>query len=276
MVQSFSQQWTFEQDTTTFHWMKHSSSRLPSPHHLGSMKTLRYPLDASSSIFPGTYERNIEGFQLHHCLFAQHHYFQKKSRRTPRPHKTSFEKPRSAHLSMKLSKYHFFTKEIRYLGHMLSTKGIKPLPSKAQAIKDMHPPKIPNQVCAFLGPVGYYRKFFKIAKPLTLLTHQQAKSKWTPSHHNAFLTLKGSVIQAPILHYPNAKKCYIVYTGASDDACGAQLSQEHDGTEFPIAFLSHTLTDTQQKQSTTEQVAYSVYYMVTKWNYYVQGAEIIV
>ena len=30
---------------------------------------------------------------------------------------------------------------------------------------------------------------------------------------------------------------YIVYTDASDNACGAQLSQEHDGTEFPIAFF---------------------------------------
>ena len=34
---------------------------------------------------------------------------------------------------------------------------------------------------------------------------------------------------------------------ASDDVCGAQLSQEHDGTEFPIAFLSHTFSDTQRK-----------------------------
>ena len=100
----------------------------------------------------------------------------------------------------------------------------------------------------------------KIAKPLTLLTHQQGKFKWTPTHHNAFLTLKESVIQAPILHYPNPKKYYIVYTDASDDACGAQLSQEHDGTEFPIASLSHTFTDTQWKWSTTEQEVYGVYY----------------
>ena len=46
--------------------------------------------------------------------------------------------------------------------------------------------------------------------------------------------------------------------------------------EFPIAFLSHTFTDTQRKLSTTEQEAYGVYYAVTKWNYYLQGAEIIV
>ena len=63
-------------------------------------------------------------------------------------------------------------------------------------------------------------------KPLTLLTCQQAKFEWTPTQHNAFLTLKESVIQVPIFHYPNLKKHYIVYTDVSND-----------GTEFPIAFL---------------------------------------
>ena len=54
------------------------------------------------------------------------------------------------------------------------------------------------------------------------------------------------------------------------------LSQEHDGTEFPIAFLLHTFMDTQVKWISTEQKAYGVYYEVTKWGYYLQGAEVIV
>ena len=66
------------------------------------------------------------------------------------------------------------------------------------------------------------------------------------------------------------------YTDTSGNACGAQLSQEQDGTEFPIAFLSHTFTHMQCKWSTTEQEGYGVYYAVTKWNYYLQGAEVIV
>ena len=52
--------------------------------------------------------------------------------------------------------------------------------------------------------------------------------------------------------------------------------QEHDGTEFPIAFLSHTFLETQRKWSTAEQEAYGVNYAVTKWSYYLQGADIIV
>ena len=55
---------------------------------------------------------------------------------------------------------------------------------------------------------------------------------------------------------------------ASDDTCRVQISQEHDGTEFPIAFLLHTFLETQRKWSTTENEAYGVYYAITKWSYY--------
>ena len=69
------------------------------------------------------------------------------------------------------------------------------------------------------------------------------------------MKLKDSTIQAPILCHPNPSKRYIVYTDALDNACGAQLPQEHNGMEFPIAFLSHTFLETQRKWSTTEQEA---------------------
>ena len=99
----------------------------------------------------------------------------------------------------------------------------------------MHLPKMPKQVCAFLGLVRYYRKFIKdfakIAIPLTLLTWQEVKFDWMPTHHEAFLKLKESIIATPILYYPDPNKRYIVYTDVSDDACGAQLFQEHDGTD---------------------------------------------
>ena len=63
------------------------------------------------------------------------------------------------------------------MGHILSATGIQPLPSKTHAIQRMQPPTTPKQVQAFLGRVGYYRKFIKgfakITKPLTMLTRQQ-------------------------------------------------------------------------------------------------------
>ena len=52
--------------------------------------------------------------------------------------KQVFQKLCTAKCSIKLSKCHLFIKEIQYLRHILSTKGIWPLPSNTQAIQNMH------------------------------------------------------------------------------------------------------------------------------------------
>ena len=143
--------------------------------------------------------------------------------KTPKEHLSHicmvFKKFKSANLSMRKSKCSFFSKEIQYLGHILSATGIRPLPAKTHTIQHMQPPTTPKQVRAFLGLVGYYRKFIKgfakIAKPLTLLTRQQVKFDWTLEHHTTFLHLKEAIAQASILHYPYPNKKYTVYTDAS-------------------------------------------------------------
>ena len=148
---------------------------------------------------------------------------------TPEEHlqhiKTVFEKLHHAKLSMKLSKCHFFAKEIQYLRHILGMEWIRPVPANTVAIKAMHPPVNPKQVHAFLRLVGYYRKFIKnfakIAKPLTMLTRMDIKFEWKETHHCAFMKLKDAIIKAPILRYLDTTKPYIVYT----DTSGAQLSQ---------------------------------------------------
>ena len=136
----------------------------------------------------------------------------------------------------------------------------------------MNPPTTPKQVRAFLRLVGYYRKFIrgfaKIAKPLTLLTRQQVKFEWTPEHQEAFIHLKEAIVQAPILHYPKPNKTYIVYTDASDDTCRAQLSQEHNGTEFPVVFCpipiwKHSTNGVPQNRKPLEYITPSLNGIIT-------------
>ena len=70
--------------------------------------------------------------------------------------------------------------------------------------------------------------------------HQNSKFAQTPYHKATFISLKGALIQTPILHYPDPLKRFIVYTVATDEAHGAQLSQEHNEA-FPL----HTFMGTQ-------------------------------
>ena len=71
------------------------------------------------------------------------------------------------------------------------------------------------------------------------------KFHWALIHQAAFISLPEALIQTPILHYPDPSKQYIVYTDTSGNDCAAQLSQEHNGNETSVTFLSHTFTDTQ-------------------------------
>ena len=50
------------------------------------------------------------------------------------------------------------------------------------------------------------------------------------------IPLKSALLEATFLHYPDPSKCYIAYMDVSNDAYGAQLSQEHDSQELPVAF----------------------------------------
>ena len=48
-----------------------------------------------------------------------------------------FKKLKKAGLKLKESKCDFFTKEIHYLGHLISVSGIQPLPKKLDSIPSM-------------------------------------------------------------------------------------------------------------------------------------------
>ena len=70
-----------------------------------------------------------------------------------------FVKLREADLKPKEVNCNFLKKHIQYLGHIVSGKGITPLPEKLESIQKILPPKTPKEVKQFLGLIGYYHKF---------------------------------------------------------------------------------------------------------------------
>ena len=67
-----------------------------------------------------------------------------------------FQKLKIAGLKPKGSKCDFFKSEIHYLGHLISDKGIQPLPEKLDTIGNMPHPQTPKEIKQFLGLTGYY------------------------------------------------------------------------------------------------------------------------
>ena len=70
-----------------------------------------------------------------------------------------FQKLKVAGLKLKESKCDFFKREIHYLGHLISDKGIYPLPEKLGTICNIPKPRNPKEIKQCLGLCGYYRKF---------------------------------------------------------------------------------------------------------------------
>ena len=66
-----------------------------------------------------------------------------------------------------------FLKEVSFLGHIVSTEGIRVYPTKIEAVVNWKPPRNVTEVRIFLGLVGYYRRFVRgfsvMASPLTKL-----------------------------------------------------------------------------------------------------------
>ena len=148
---------------------------------------------------------------------------------------------------LKKSKCLFFKQELHYLGHFLTTNGIKLQLEKIKAISEMKSPKNQNGVRECLGMVGYYRKFINwfadATSPMAKLTRKHVKFEWTDECQIGFNYLKTCLNQAPILKYPNPSKRYVIFTDASDQAAAVILTQEYpseDGEkkEMPIAYLS--------------------------------------
>ena len=108
--------------------------------------------------------------------------------------KTVFQRLRDAGLKLKAKKCTLFQRETVYLGHVISAEGVSCDPEKVKAVQSWLPPKTVKQVRAFLGTVGYYKRFIKgyadIARPLYQLTRKLQRFVWSNRCQQAFELLK--------------------------------------------------------------------------------------
>ena len=198
-----------------------------------------------------------------------------------------FQRMREADLRLKMEKCNFLKAHLQYLGHIISGKGIEPVPEKLESIKKMPAPTTPKEVKQFLGLIGYYRKFVPqfadIARPLTSLTKKDIEFHWTEKCQASFELLKEALMKEPILRYPNPKDPYILYTDASKYAWACVLTQPHwhkvgepkTTVNHPITYVSGLFKGSQLNWAALTKEAYAIYMSIKKLNYYLEDAEII-
>lgn len=188
-------------------------------------------------------------------------------------------KLRQANLKVKPSKCNLFSSEVKYLGHIISSRGVEADPAKVEAVRQWPVPKNQTEVKSFVGLASYYRRFVKgfaeIARPLHQLTEKGRRFKWTEDCQAAFEQLKLSLMSAPILAYPDPHKTFILDTDASDAGIGAVLSQEEGGQEHVIAYASRALTKQERKYATTKKELLSMVTFTKHFKHYLLGKEFV-
>jgi hypothetical protein len=191
--------------------------------------------------------------------------------------KSVFERLRQSNFKVQLDKSEFLHKEVAYLGHKITSEGVKPNPDKVDAVKKFPIPKTPRDIKSFLGLAGYYRRFIKdfakITKPLTLCLKKGAKVVHSPQFVESFNHLKELLINAPILRYPDFEKPFVLTTDASNIALGAVLSQNDPPNDLPVAFASRTFNETEQKYSTIEKELLGIVWACKYFRPYLYGRK---
>lgn len=168
-------------------------------------------------------------------------------------------------LKAKLSKCAFSQQEVRYLGHVISDKGVSTDPSKVEVVANWQPPTTISELRSFLGFASYYRQFVegfaKLAAPLHRLVAELGGTKsrrrsenavagnWSEECHSSFEALKTKLTTAPVLAYADFSLPFILEVDSSHGGLGALLSQEQGGKVRPIAYASRGLRPTERNMA---------------------------
>lgn len=181
-------------------------------------------------------------------------------------------------LSLKPEKCSFLQKEIQYLGHIISDKGIAMDPVKLEGVSKWPTPTKLKELRSFLGFINYYRRFIHdfsfIAKPLHDLQKKDAPWKWEEPQETAFNKLRDALLSRPTLVHPDLEKPYILETDASKFAYGAILSQkQEDGKLQPIGFMSRKMSQAEEGYEVHDRELLAIIRALEQWEHFLKEAK---
>ena len=183
-------------------------------------------------------------------------------------------------LVLSWEKSYLMVREGILLGHLVSSKGLEVDKAKVDVIQDLALPKVIRELRSFLGHVGVYRCFIQdfsnISKPVTSLLCKEKDFIIEEEGKHAFMQLKRSLVEAPILQSPNSDLPFEIMCDALDFTVGAVLGQKIDNKLTAICYASKTLTDAQLNYTTTDKEFLAVVFALEKFRPYILGSKIIV
>jgi hypothetical protein len=175
-------------------------------------------------------------------------------------------------------------KKGKFLGCLVSTKGIEANPRKIEAILQIEPPNLRKGAQRLAGRLASLNRFISRSAERNLPFFEVLKSdevfQWGPTQEKAFEELKQYLIDLTTLTPPSSETPLLLYVATSHAAVSAALVQEkHDGQvkkQAPVYSVSEVLGPSKKNYTELEKVLYAVLMASRKLRHYFQAYHIIV
>jgi hypothetical protein len=196
----------------------------------------------------------------------------------------TFANFRQAGLKLNPEKCVFGVKKGKFLGCLVSTKGIEANPNKIKAILRMEPPNSKKGAQWLAGRLASLNRFISRSAERNIPFFEILKSaevfQWGPAQERAFEELNQYMIDLTTLTPPSLGAPLLLFVAASHSAVSVVLVQEkQDGQvkrQAPIYFVSEVLSSSKKNYTELEKVLYDVLTASRKLRHYFQAYHIIV
>ncbi|KAL0416349.1 UNVERIFIED_CONTAM: hypothetical protein Slati_3466800 [Sesamum latifolium] len=147
----------------------------------------------------------------------------------------------------------------RFLGFMVTQRGIEANPLKIKAILDMKAPACVNEVQRLTGRIAALSRFIsKSAEkslPFFKVLRKARNFEWDASCQRAFEELKSYLAGLPLLVKPSPGDTLYLYLSTTPQVVSLVLIREEEGRQFPIYYVSKVLNGAEGRYTPIEKMA---------------------
>lgn len=148
----------------------------------------------------------------------------------------------------------------KFLGFVVSKKGIEASPEKIQALLDMRAPKILNETQQLAGRVATLSRFIarSMEKCLPFFRMLRKIHSWNEKCDEAFEKLKQHLASPPLLRQPERGDILLAYLAASPQVVSAVLVKEEGAVQHPVYYMSWALRGAEMKYPCVELLTFAL------------------
>uniref|UniRef100_A0A2N9GJG2 Reverse transcriptase domain-containing protein n=1 Tax=Fagus sylvatica TaxID=28930 RepID=A0A2N9GJG2_FAGSY len=189
----------------------------------------------------------------------------------------TFETLRKYQMKLNPSKCAFGVYSGKFLGFMVSQRGIEANPDKIKAILEMQPPKTTKEVQRLTGRVAAFNRFMSRSTDKCLPFFKTLKKAfaWTDECQQVFEELKRYLTEPPLLSPSKQGEELYLYLAISPTAVSSALIREEDRRQLPIYYTSRALRGAEERYPPMEKLAFALVTAARKLRPYFQAHTIV-